>query len=46
MNGLFKRYFMLVLGVLLIAAAIDVFYAPAEMAAGGVSGLGIIILSY
>lgn len=46
MNGLLKRYFMLVLGVLLIAAAIDVFYAPAEMAAGGVSGLGIIILSY
>jgi len=41
-----SRFFLIVIGVFLIAAGINVFYTPNGMVAGGVSGLGIIIMYY
>lgn len=46
MSSRSSRVFMIVLGVFLIAAGINVFYTPNGIVAGGVSGLGIIIRYY
>lgn len=46
MSSRASRFFLIVIGTFLIAAGINVFYTPNGMVAGGVSGLGIIILHY
>lgn len=40
-----KDYFLIIIGVLLIASAFSIFYTPHDMVVGGVAGLGIIIRS-
>lgn len=38
-----KQYFLITLGVILVAASIEIFMAPNNIAAGGVTGIAIII---
>lgn len=46
MSSRASRLYMIVVGVFLIAAGVNVFYTPNGMVAGGVSGLGIVIMYY
>lgn len=41
-----KEYGIITLGVLLVAIAIEYFFAPNDLAAGGVSGLAVVITHY
>ncbi|WP_341459920.1 YitT family protein [Clostridium baratii] len=41
-----KEYLIITLGVILVAVAIEYFYAPNNLAAGGVSGLAVVITHY
>ena len=38
-----KEYFLITLGLILAAIGIEYFYAPNNLAAGGISGLGIVV---
>lgn len=42
-NSTLKDYFMIAIGSALVAAALHFFYFPANLAAGGISGIAIII---
>lgn len=42
-NSTFKKYLLITIGVLLLAAALQFFYYPNGIAAGGVSGLALIV---
>lgn len=39
----FKEYSIITLGLILVAIAIEYFYAPNNLAAGGLTGLGIVV---
>lgn len=41
-----KEYLIITLGVILVAVSIEYFYAPNNLAAGGVSGLAVVITHY
>lgn len=41
-----KEYFLLTLGVILVAFGIQYFYAPNEIAGGGLSGMALVISHY
>ncbi|MGL4572519.1 MAG: YitT family protein [Clostridium sp.] len=41
-----KEYLIITLGVILVAVAIEYFYAPNDLAAGGVSGLAVVMTHY
>jgi uncharacterized membrane-anchored protein YitT (DUF2179 family) len=42
-TSIFKEYSIITLGILLVAFAIEYFYAPNNIAAGGVTGIAIIL---
>ena len=42
----FKEYILIAVGVILVAIAVQYFFAPNNLAAGGVTGLAIIIKSF
>ncbi len=42
-KGLIKRYFLLVLGILLSAISFNMFFYPLKIVVGGISGVSIII---
>ena len=41
-----KEYLIITLGIILVAVSIEYFYAPNNLAAGGVSGLAVVITHY
>ena len=45
-KDVFKRYLLITVGVILLAVSLQFFYYPNNIAAGGVSGLALIINSY
>ena len=42
-KAIVKEYFIITLGLILVAVGIEYFYAPNNLAAGGISGLGIVV---
>lgn len=42
-KAIVKEYFIISLGLILVAVGIEYFYAPNNLAAGGISGLGIVV---
>ncbi|MFA9397103.1 MAG: YitT family protein [Clostridiaceae bacterium] len=46
MKKIFKEYFLITFGVVLVAAGIYFFLMPNDLAAGGVNGLGIILNNF
>lgn len=45
-KDVFKKYLLITIGVILLAVSLQFFYYPNDIAAGGVSGLALIINSY
>ncbi|MGL4655349.1 MAG: YitT family protein [Sarcina sp.] len=45
-KDVFKKYLLITIGVILLAISLQFFYYPNDIAAGGVSGLALIINSY
>ncbi|GFP74007.1 YitT family protein [Clostridium fungisolvens] len=45
-NKVFKDYLFITIGILLVAIAVEYLYAPNNLAAGGVTGLAIVINHY
>ena len=43
LKSVVKEYSMITFGLILVAIGIEYFYSPNNLAAGGVSGLGIVI---
>ena len=46
MSNFLKEYTIVTIGVILVAAAVQYFFAPNNIAAGGLSGLALIINYY
>ncbi|MGL5353026.1 MAG: YitT family protein [Clostridium sp.] len=46
LNKNFKEYSLITIGVILVAIAMEYFFIPNEIAAGGVTGLAIVINNY
>lgn len=46
MKDKFKEYLMIFIGVILVALALEYFFIPNEIAAGGVTGLAVVITQY
>ncbi|MGL4450934.1 MAG: YitT family protein [Sarcina sp.] len=45
-KNIFKKYFLITIGIVFLAVSLQFFYYPNNIAAGGVSGLALIINSY
>ena len=45
-KGVLKKYLLITVGIILLAVSLQFFYYPNDIAAGGVSGLALIINSY
>lgn len=45
-RGIIKKYLLISIGVILLASALQFFYYPNDIAAGGVSGLALIVYNY
>lgn len=46
MKDKFKEYLLIFIGVILVALALEYFFIPNEIAAGGVTGLAVVITQY
>lgn len=45
-KGIIKKYLIITVGVILLSCALQFFYYPNDIAAGGVSGLALIVYNY
>lgn len=45
-NKAFKEYGLITLGIILVAISVEYFFAPNNLAAGGVTGLAIVVNNY
>ena len=42
----FKSYLIITFGIILVAISVEYFFAPNNLAAGGVTGAAIVIMPY